>query len=115
MAALVIVAQDKGAKGGPPGGAPKAPPKNLKIFTVDNYKQNMQSFVAALGVADKGGCNYCHDADRSVDTPKKLMAFKMVQMVMDINKNTFAGEAKVACFTCHRGQEHPVSAPPPVQ
>ncbi len=109
MAALVIVAQDKGAK----GGAPKAAPKNLRILTADNYKQNMQGFVAALGVADKGGCNFCHEADRSLDTKQeKVMAFKMLQMVTDLNKNMFAGEAKVSCYTCHRGTEHPLTAPP---
>jgi photosynthetic reaction center cytochrome c subunit len=110
MAALVIVAQDKGKA---PGGPAKAPPKNLRILTADNYKQNMQAFVAALGVAEKGGCNFCHEADRSLDTKKeKVMAFKMLQMVNDINKNTFAGEAKVSCYTCHRGQEHPPAAAP---
>jgi len=112
MAALVIVAQDKGAK----GKAPKAPPKNLKILTVDNYLPAMQSFVPALGLADKGGCNFCHEADRSLDTkPEKVMAFKMLQMVTDLNKNMFAGEAKVSCYTCHRGTEHPLTAAPPAQ
>lgn len=109
MAALVIVAQDQGKAPAPA----KAAPKNLKILTADNYKQNMQAFVAALGAAEKGGCNYCHEADRSLDTKKeKVMAFKMLQMVNDLNKNMFAGEAKVSCYTCHRGQEHPLTAPP---
>ena len=111
LAALVVFAQDKGAKGGGAKGA-KQPPKNLKVLTPENYFAAMQSFVPALGLADKGGCNFCHEMDRSLDTKEeKVMARKMIQMVMDINKNTFNGEAKVTCFTCHRGQEHPVSAP----
>ena len=109
MAALVMVAQDKGGK----GKAPKAPPKNLKILTAENFLPAMQAFVPALGLADKGGCNFCHEADRSLDTKEeKVTARKMLQMVMDINKNTFAGEAKVSCYTCHRGSEHPLTAPP---
>ncbi len=113
MAALVIVAQDPAAK----GKAPKAPPKNLKVLPADNNLiPTMQAFVVALGAADKGGCNFCHEMDRSLDTkPEKVMARKMITMVADINKNTFAGEAKVSCFTCHRGSEHPLISPPAAQ
>ena len=37
LAAFVMFAQDKGGKGGGGGKAPKAPPKNLKVFTQDNW------------------------------------------------------------------------------
>ena len=110
MATLVMVAQDKGGK----GKAAKAPPKNLKILTADNYFPAMQSFVVALGLADKGGCNFCHEADRSLDTKmQKVTARTMLEMVRDINaKPIFAGKEAVTCFTCHRGSEHPLTAPP---
>ena len=44
---------------------------------------NMRAFVPALGLADKGGCNFCHVADdRSADTKQeKVMARMMIQMV----------------------------------
>jgi len=115
LAALVMFAQDKGGKGGPGGGkAPKAPPKNLKVLTPENYMDNMRAFVPALGLADKGGCNFCHVADdRSADTKQeKVMARMMIQMVGDINSKFPDGKVHVTCFTCHRGSTEPLTMPP---
>ncbi|MEP6962039.1 MAG: photosynthetic reaction center cytochrome c subunit family protein [Acidobacteriota bacterium] len=111
LASLALVGQD----GAPKGKAPKAPPKNLKVLPADNNLiPAMQGFVAALGLADKGGCNFCHEMDRSLDTkPEKVMAREMIQMVMDINaRPVFKTKPAVTCFTCHRGSEHPLTAPP---
>jgi photosynthetic reaction center cytochrome c subunit len=112
LAALVMFAQDKGGKGG--GKAPKAPPKNLKILTPENFMDNMRAFVPALGLADKGGCNFCHVADdRSADTKQeKVMARMMIGMVNDINSKFPDGKVHVSCFTCHRGSTEPLTAPP---
>ena len=107
MFALVMVAQD----------APKAkgkggPPKNLKVLTADNYMDNMRAFVPALGLADKGGCNFCHEADRSSDAKmEKVMARMMISMVKDINAKFPDGKEHVTCYTCHRGDTMPKTAP----
>ena len=104
--ALTVSGQEKG-KGGP-----KAPPKNLKVLTPDNLIPTMQSFVAGLGLADKGGCNFCHVQDRSSDEKmEKVMARMMISMVKDINSKFPDGKDHVACYTCHRGDTMPKMAP----
>ena len=35
----------------------------------------------------------------------------MIQMVMDINKNNFAGVQTVTCYTCHHGVADPITTP----
>ena len=67
------------------GGGKNGPPKNLKVLTPENFMAQMQTFPAALGVENQG-CNYCHEADRSLDTkPTKVKARQMIEMVADIN------------------------------
>ncbi|MGH9809601.1 MAG: photosynthetic reaction center cytochrome c subunit family protein [Terriglobia bacterium] len=108
ISAGVMVAQ------GPPGGkgGPKAPPKNLKILTPENYMDNMRAFVPALGLADKGGCNFCHEMDRSSDAKmEKVMARMMIGMVKEINGKFPDGKDHVSCYTCHRGDTMPKMAP----
>lgn len=101
-----LSAQEKG-KGGP-----KAPPKNLKVLPAENLIPTMQGFVAALGLQDKGGCNFCHEQDRSSDAKmEKVMARMMITMVKDINKNFTDGKEHVTCYTCHRGDTMPKTAP----
>src|SRR5687768_7228320 len=88
--------------------------KNVKLLTglTDREMQRtMNSMRAALGTH----CDYCHvvvtakDWDFASDqNPKKKRALKMIQMVMDINRNTFGGQPVVSCYTCHRGSIHPV-------
>ncbi len=110
LLSLVMFAQDKG---GPPKGGKGGPPKNLKILTPENYMDNMRSFVPALGLADKGGCNFCHEMDRSSDAKQeKVMARMMIGMVNDINGKFPDGKVHVTCFTCHRGSTEPLTAPP---
>jgi hypothetical protein len=110
LAALAMFAQDKG---GPPKGGKGGPPKNLKVLTPENYMDNMRAFVPALGLADKGGCNFCHEMDRSSDAKQeKVMARMMIQMVGDINSKFPDGKVHVTCFTCHRGSTMPLTAPP---
>jgi hypothetical protein len=84
--------------------------KDLKVLASTPPNQlltTMQFFEASLGV----GCDFCHVADRVRDTAKKDIARKMIQMVRDINKNSFGGETEVTCYTCHRGQVNPPGNP----
>jgi hypothetical protein len=100
--------------------APQAP-HNLQVLPKDMTNQQvvtlMRTFTAGLGQQ----CTYCHVADRSSDEiPKKLVARKMIAMEMAINDQFLkdvgepapAGSSKVTCYTCHRGAEKPLTAPP---
>ena len=72
----------------------------------------MHLMRASLGMR----CDFCHvtEGDRfDLDTKKeKETAREMIRMVFAINKENFEGRTEVTCNTCHRGQEHPVRAPP---
>jgi Photosynthetic reaction centre cytochrome C subunit len=102
--------------------------KNLQVFPKDISRQqlfsNMRFFTQSLGVH----CTFCHVGvegqppstyDFASDAKKeKLFARRMLMMVQRINTQDFgvqpwAGNAKVTCFTCHRGSERPLTAPPP--
>jgi hypothetical protein len=92
------------------GGA-KAAPKNLKVLTPENFMAQMQTFPVALGVENQGGCNFCHDTDRSLDTkPPKVKARQMIQLVADINAKFGDGKTHVTCWTCHQGSTTPETA-----
>jgi hypothetical protein len=84
------------------------PPKNLKVLTPENLMAQMQTFPVALGVEKQGGCNFCHEADRSLDTkPTKMKARQMIEMVADINAKFGDGKIHVTCWTCHLGSTKP--------
>jgi hypothetical protein len=106
--ALGLSAQEK-EKGKGKGG----PRINLKVLPDDaNLIPTMQSFVVGLGLADKGGCNFCHVQDRSSDEKmEKVMARMMITMVKDINSRFPDGKTHVTCYTCHRGDTEPKMAP----
>jgi photosynthetic reaction center cytochrome c subunit len=118
ICALSLLAQQSPPPGGsPPGGRGDmfANPKNLKVLKPEELREAMNMARSGLGVR----CTYCHVrgdfASDSID--KKVVARTMFQMVAGINTNTFNvnafdGQAKVTCFTCHRGAEMPVSTPP---
>jgi hypothetical protein len=98
--AILINAQGKGGKNGPP--------KNLKVLTPENFMAQMQTFPAALGVENQGGCNFCHEADRSLDTkPTKVKARMMLELVAEINAKFGDGQVHVTCWTCHLGSTMP--------
>jgi hypothetical protein len=107
LLAFALYAQDA------PKAKGKGPPKNLKILKADNFRPLMDVFVASLGLAQQGGCNYCHVADRSSDeNPKKDVARMMLTMVGEINAKFPDGKMHVSCFTCHRGDPHPLMEAP---
>lgn len=98
--------------------APKAagvgarlPPKTLQVLDEATFPNAMQSFVEALGIADKGRCNYCRFEDRASDEKmQKLVARKMIVMVHEINARFPDGKEHVTRYTCHRGTP-PATAP----
>lgn len=90
--------------------------KNIKVLTGMPQSQliPVMNFIAAsLGRR----CNFCH-VNRSGqwdyasdEKPEKSTAREMMKMVLDLHKQKFPGAAEISCFTCHRGQNQPVSLP----
>lgn len=105
LAAVLVPQTPLNAQG--KGGA-KAAPKNLKVLTPETFLAQMQTFPVALGVENQGGCNFCHEADRSLDTkPAKVKARQMLEMVAEINGKFGDGKVHVTCWTCHQGSTKP--------
>jgi hypothetical protein len=84
----------------------------LKVLSVDD-------FLGAMGVVsdDLGlDCADCHPGAGSdkanwvIDTPAKITARKMINMVATINKENFGGVQNVTCWTCHHGRETPATS-----
>jgi hypothetical protein len=103
-------AQDKQDK------APKQVPnptnlKVLKVATGQEVRQIMRTFTAGLGVQ----CNYCHVQGNfaSDDNPKKEVARHMIEMSQKLNAQFSDGKMHVTCYTCHRGETEPKTAPEP--
>jgi Photosynthetic reaction centre cytochrome C subunit len=113
ISAMVLFAQDAPARGGGRGRGPQTPPKNLKVLPADaNLIPTMRAAAAGLGVM----CTFCHVEDRSSDEkPEKLTARMMFQMVNEINGKFPDGKVHVTCYTCHRGAQMPLTAPPAAQ
>src|SRR6267378_7346000 len=85
----------------------------LKGISAADFMGTMGIMTAALGF----DCSECHAAagtdkvDWAADTPRKVIARRMVNMVAAINQNNFAGRQLVTCWTCHRGRDKPVVTP----
>jgi hypothetical protein len=117
------------AQAGPPQMAFADPPhKNLKILPKDMPRAEllgtMKFFSQSLGVR----CTYCHVGEEgkplstfdfaSDAKDKKKTARAMLAMVTALNAKTLPDatglpDAKVTCYTCHRGSTKPLTAPPP--
>ena len=87
-------------------------PTNLKVLKLTSgseVRQVMRTFTAGLGVQ----CNYCHVQGNmaSDDNPKKEIARHMIEMTQKINGGFPDGKMHVTCFTCHRGETEPKTAP----
>lgn len=86
----------------------------LKGIPVDEFMDAMGMFSASLGY----DCASCHSSEISsnreafaIATPAIQRARQMVLMMNAINRTNFAGQTKVSCFTCHRGQYRPEIVP----
>jgi hypothetical protein len=85
----------------------------LKGIPVDEFMETMGIMTAAIGF----DCLDCHigagtdRVDWAADTPRKIMARYMVNMVTTINKNNFGGRQMVTCWTCHRNRDKPQVTP----
>jgi len=88
-------------------------PKNLKVLKVPpaDIRATMQSFRVGLGVQ----CDFCHMKGdfASDENPHKDIARMMIVMVQDVNAKFPDGKEHVTCYTCHRGAQEPLTAPPP--
>lgn len=88
--------------------------KVLKDIPADQLIPSMQFITGALGV----DCSFCHVTDKghegfaSDDKPNKKTAREMMTMTMGINQNSFAGQQRITCATCHAGHNNPNPVPP---
>jgi photosynthetic reaction center cytochrome c subunit len=81
----------------------------LKGIPADQLIPTMQFIAASLNVE----CEFCHvehQMDKD-DKKEKKIARKMISMELAIDKDNFDGNLNVTCYTCHRGNAHPVSIP----
>jgi photosynthetic reaction center cytochrome c subunit len=98
-----------------PGIAPKPAEqvyKNIQVLKgtpADQLIPAMQFITQSLGVR----CEHCHveHAFDSDDKKPKQTARKMIQMVLALNQNSFAGKREVTCYSCHRGSLSPATIP----
>jgi photosynthetic reaction center cytochrome c subunit len=85
----------------------------LKGIPVDEFLQTMGIMAASL----QFDCSDCHvgagtdKVDWPADTPRKIMARRMVNMVTAINQGNFGGRQLVTCWTCHRNRDKPLVTP----
>ncbi|HEV2445824.1 MAG TPA: photosynthetic reaction center cytochrome c subunit family protein [Candidatus Sulfopaludibacter sp.] len=85
----------------------------LKGIPVDDFMGTMGIMCAALGF----DCSDCHTGagtvkvDWAADTPKKVRARRMVQMMQAINRDNFSGRQMVTCWSCHHGRDRPATTP----
>jgi Photosynthetic reaction centre cytochrome C subunit len=107
LTAVALFAQPPGGGGGK--GGPPQPHKNLKILTDEEVRPAMGAFRAGLGVQ----CTYCHvQGDFASDAnPKKDIARGMIVMNREINSKFLASKTQITCFTCHRAEAIPKTAP----
>jgi len=98
------------------GQPPMPAPTNLKVLkasTGAEVNQIMRAFTAGVGVQ----CAFCHVPGNyaSDENPKKEIARKMIRLTQQINATFPEGKLVVSCFTCHRGEPEPKTAPEPRQ
>ncbi len=118
-----MAASQGGTQAAPAAAVKKAPEvfKNIQVLKdldADKLQPAMQFIAASLGVE----CSFCHVQEAGPDGRPRLVYEKddkrekttarhMMQMTMDINKNSFNGNRQITCNTCHRGSSSPVGIP----
>jgi Photosynthetic reaction centre cytochrome C subunit len=107
----------------PPQTAPATKPKLsdevfknvqvLKGIPLDDFMGTMGVMTGSLGF----DCSECHTGagtdtvNWAEDTPRKVLARKMVRMVAAINRDNFSGRQVVTCYSCHHGRDKPLTSP----
>jgi hypothetical protein len=94
------------------------PTESMKLLPVGTHVHGPNSVMGDFRDALNVDCNYCHGGGKpqhSNINPRKDIARKMILLVRSINAN-FPGTGvypdgmqEVTCYTCHRGDPHPVS------
>ena len=85
----------------------------LKGISAADFMGTMGIMSASLGF----DCSECHNAagtdqvDWAHDTPRKVIARRMVNMVTAINRDNFGGRQMVTCWSCHRNRDKPLVTP----
>src|SRR5687767_534869 len=84
----------------------------LRGIPVDTFFEAMGMFANAMG----NDCTFCHVSEAVFDkakfaesSPRIMKARQMIVMMNAINKQYFAGQTRVTCFTCHNGSDRPRS------
>lgn len=119
FAATLLAAPTVGQTPPPSGGPFDAPATNLTVLpatmTPQQLRGTMVAFSRALGV----DCQHCHvGRDFASDAnPKKGIARAMMRMTWTLNNTTLPeigglNQARVSCYSCHRGAVTPALAPP---
>ena len=100
------------------GPFPERPGVSLKVLPPNTPVHGSDSLMGEFRDALSVDCAYCHGGDKpqEVDVnPRKDVARKMILLVRQINANFTGtgvfpvGPQEVTCYTCHRGDAHPVS------
>jgi hypothetical protein len=79
----------------------------LKGISASDFMGTMGIMSASLGF----DCSECHNSagtdkvDWAADTPRKVIARRMVNMVTAINRDNFGGRQMVTCWSCHRNRD----------
>src|ERR1041385_8346469 len=85
----------------------------LKGIPLDDFMGTMGVMTGSLSF----DCSDCHNGagtdtvDWAADTPRKVIARKMVTMVQKINAENFSGRQVVTCYSCHHGRDKPSTTP----
>jgi len=114
LLSLALCAQEKAQEKKDAPRKQQPNPTNLKVLKVASgaeVSQIMRTFTVGLGVQ----CIYCHVQGNfaSDENPKKEAARQMIRMSQAINANFPDGKMRVTCYTCHRGEAEPKTAPEP--
>ena len=109
LIAIPLLAQEPPAGAERKKGGPPPAPKNLKLLKPEEVRPMMGAFRVALG----SQCTFCHvQGDFASDEkPKKETARMMITMTREINAKFTDGKDRVTCYTCHRGDHDPKTAP----
>jgi len=106
---FVLTASTQSAPTAPKAGSVYKNLRLLQDLPASEIVPSMRFISSSLGV----GCSHCHveNAFDKDDKKPKQTARKMIEMVRNINANSFAGEREVTCYSCHHGAAKVASIP----